>query len=1324
MPKKSAEEKKPKSIEDRYKRKTDIEHVLTLPDTYIGSIVMNECNMYVLDEKTQKMVYKTIKIAPGLYKIFDEILVNARDHCIRTKGKCNVIKVNIDREKNSISVFNNGEGIPIQKHKIEKVYVPELIFGMLRSSENYDADEKRTVGGKNGFGAKLTNIFSKEFIVETVDATTKQKYVQTFTNNMSVIGVPEITKSKAKEEPYTKITFVPDLARFSTDKFTDDLVALFKKRVYDIAASTEADIYFNDVKLSVGSFSDYVDMFYETMEDRIKITENPNKRWKVCVVYPSNGGFEHVSYVNGVNTYDGGTHVDYVVKQIVDRVDTEIKKKYKNLIMKPQYIKDHITVFVDSVIDNPAFVSQTKDKLSTKVADFGSTCELSDKFIKQILETGIIDDAVRLAELKQMTTLKKSDGKKTRKIDVEKLEDATWAGTRKASKCTLILTEGDSAKAFAKSGRAVIGTERFGVFPLRGKLLNVRDAKVEKIARNEEIANLKIILGLKQNKVYKDVSELRYGSVLILTDQDVDGSHIKGLVMNFIHTFWPDLAKITGFIQSMYTPIVKAFKGTLSQARKNPKNLKIFYTYAEYMEWKATNPKGWKIKYYKGLGTSDAIEAKECFQDFENKRVYYIWEALNKADNNIEIPKLDDDLETETETETEDISKEEKEEDTKVTEATETEEEKNKVRSPSDNALLVAFDKNRVADRKKMLLAYDKNVKLDNIDKKVTYTDFVFKDLIHFSNYDNIRSIPNVIDGLKPSLRKILHAAYNEKLINHEEKVVELGAAVLKCAYHHGEVSLYQAIIGMAQNYAGTNNINILKPNGQFGTRSAGGSDAASPRYIFTQINSLCTKIFREEDLPILSYLDEDGKQIEPEYYIPIIPMLLVNGTIGIGTGYSTNVPAFNPVDIVSNLLLLMDGKELKPMTPWYRGFKGTIEKVNDTSFNVSGICKIENENTVRITEVPVQISFEKYVGDLKGDIATEDEERKKKKINIVVNESADQKGRKKKKQKANTRTKSKRDKIIESIEGVLGNSQLNITVSFVGDELKELIKKSKVEQTLRLVKPLSIANMNAYNHDIKLTKYNTPEDIIREFYTIRLDAYIKRKQYILNKLRNELELLKYRVLFIRKVIDKEILFVKVKMSVIVEKLEKFKFPKLSLTYTENDDSKSYDYLTKMHWTVFTEEKVKEHEDEYKLKTDEIDTLEKTTEIEIWKKELKEFLKEYKIWLEERNEEDSIEDTLKTTEKKKRKKKAVTKTETPENIKKVKKIETETIDLPKVTDKKDKKTESENEPNKKPKKLKKTESETEDKVKSKKLKKTDSETENKVKPKKLKKTDS
>lgn len=1603
------------TIEDKYKKYELREHIYNIPDTYIGSVNNVALELYLYNDESKKMDIHEISYVPGLLKIFDEVIVNAIDHSVRlaleeAKGKENVkhvknIKVSVDKKSGIISVYNDGNGIDVVIHEALQVYVPELITGTLLTSTNYNHQEEKIIGGKGGYGLKLTNIFSKEFTVETVDHYRQRIFVQHYHNNMLEKDKPSIRSTP--KQPYTKITFLPDYARFGMSGMTDDIFKLLKRRTIDAAACTNKNVsvYFNEEKLPVKDFEKYAGLFVSN--DEPLIYEACNDRWEIAVSLSNNGTYEQISFVNGINTIRGGTHVNYITNTIIKKLSDLIEAKKKKTI-KAQTLKDNLFVFVKSIIVNPAFDSQSKETLTTPVAKFGSKCDISDKFIDKLYKTNIVEKALSITEFQNQKKLTKTDGKKTSRIIVPKLDDANQAGTKDSSQCTLILTEGDSAKTMAISGLSVIGRDKYGVFPLRGKVMNVKDASAQKISDNAEITALKKILGLEQNKKYANVDSLRYGSIMILTDQDHDGSHIKGLLFNVFQSLWPSLYKIDGFLTSMLTPIIKA--------SNNKGEVISFYNMSDYGRWATTDvaKKGsWKIKYYKGLGTSKDDEAKEYFKSM--KKVKYIHTGA------------------------------------------------------SDESIDLAFNKKRADDRKAWLMNYNKDDVLDYTKPTVNYEEFVNRDLIHFSNRDLERSINHICDGLKESTRKILYACLKRKLTN-EIKVAQLAGHVSEVTcYHHGEQSLQQAIIGMAQIFVGTNNINILFPNGQFGcldpetnilmwdstikkakdivigdklvgddgnvrnvlkitqgtdtmyeinminnekyvvnsqhiltlkfkanksiyykksnntwkveyydniknkvisksistkdtskndnynksklskeeayieilnyvnnlnipdiydikiedflklsnynqkkfyciknskvinwdyqdisidpyilgcwlgdgnsngcgitsadeeilkafaiyldniscelvhainnidkdgnihdgyhftirkqnsgnrtsigdenhnstncigcnttnnihsicnwkfqkshvntelfkgiatngmkrddmnpwkellkkynlfnnkhipnnyilndkkvrlellagiidtdgcvkyndgipcieisqstrlrydliksiqlvanslgyrtslstyrnnevtkknenksmtslhifgdnlneiptrlerkkieykkdrirdpynisftvknigenkfcgwsidgnerfllgdctithnSRIHGGSDASSPRYIFTYLSELTRLIFKEEDNVVLNYLEEDGQIIEPEYYMPIIPMILVNGGVGIGTGFSTNIPQFDPEDIITTCINICDAITTKKIiddipaiheiideiniqdfAPWYLGFTGSIDKTEKGSYISRGIYKWLDNETLEITELPIGIWTEDY----------------KEMLEEMITNNAN---------------------FLKSFESHYTSKNVRFILNFNGDIKTKLKDKFETEFKLVSSKNMSINNMHLYNSNGAIKKYDNTSYIIKEWCALRMSKYDERKKYQIKILEKDLNVLSTKIRFIIDVIEGRVQIMNKKISEINHTLTELKYPKLN--DDESDDNKGYNYLLKMPISQLTYDRKIILEKEVEDLSQKINNLRNTSIEKLWKNELTELMEAWN------NHRDMVEEDYK-----------------------------------------------------------------------------------------------
>jgi len=1137
-------------IAGTYKLMNQVQHVLELPDTYAGSIQKGEYELWIYDKSENRFIKKIIQLPPAFYKIYDEIIVNAYDQCARLKETPElnqVTEIHVCITSEYISVMNTGEGIDVEIHPEYGIYVPELIFGNLLTSANYEKKNK-TTGGRNGIGSKVTNIFSKKFIIETVDSHRKRKYYQEFSNNMSEKTVPVIEKYTKK--PFTKITFYPDFERFGIDGFDDDIEALFIRRVYDLTAITDdnVSIYLNDVKIEIKNFESYVSMYIGSKTESKRVYEAIDDigRWEIVVCDSPDDKFEQVSFVNGINTSKGGKHVEALAVAISTKLAKFVESSKKKKVIKPSVIRDNMMVFVRSIIEDPSFDSQTKDYLTTAPAKFGSKYTISDKFIEKIAKLDIIDKSIRLSDFKDSKVLTKTDGKKVNLVrGIPKLDDANFAGGPHSSQCTLILTEGDSAKAFAIAGLSVIGRDKYGVFPLRGKFLNVREATDDKISKNEEVKNLKIILGLQQGRVYDDLSELRYGSIMILTDADVDGSHIKGLLLNLFHCFWPSLLKQDGFIKSMMTPIVKA-KNT-----KNKADIQIFYTLTDYEHWKETaSMSHYDIKYYKGLGTSSSQEAKEYFQELDVNEIRYLWNEDNIVDLTINL----------------------------------------------------AFNKDMADDRKEWLGNYDRNLIIEQTEKNISIPDFVNKDLIHFSKYDCERSIPCLVDGLKPSHRKVIYGTFL-KGAKKSIKIAQLSAFVAeKSAYHHGEQSLNECIIGLAQDFVGANNMNFLEPEGQMGTRLTGGSDHASPRYIFTRMSQFMEVVFNPLDNTLLKYLDDDGETIEPEFYVPIIPTILVNGCHGIGTGFSTHIPCYNPIDIINNLKRKMRGEELVSMMPWFRGFIGRVEKVGD-KYVTKGLYRLLNDGKVEIYELPIGIWTDKY----------------KEHLEELMNPEKD--GKKKTRQ------------VLLKYESQYTESRVRFILHFDKKELSEMLSKGTFEKEMKLIDSGSCnsTNMYLFNEKGQIKKYSSPEHIINEFYDIRREFYIKRKNYLEAKLNRELEILAARVQFITDILnDVIILKGKDEEQLELELSEKNypKFTKGKLEYDPNDinESPSYDYLTSMPIRSMTKKRIEDFMKQRDDKKAMFEILKVQTIYEIWNADLDTL---HSIYIKHLNEHDL---TLGTTE--------------------------------------------------------------------------------------------
>ena len=607
-----------------------------------------------------------------------------------------------------------------------------------------------------------------------------------------------------------------------------------------------------------------------------------------------------------------------------------------------------------------------------------------------------------------------------------------------------------------------------------------------------------------------------------MTDQDLDGSHIKGLGINLFQSEWPTLAAVPGFIGFMNTPILKAKKGSTELN---------FYNDGEYNAWKEINDtKGWKIKYYKGLGTSTGKEFREYF---ENKKLVGF-----------------------------------------------------EVSEKSDDAIDMVFNKKRADDRKDWLKFYDRNAYLDTSKTSVSYNDFIDRELIHFSKYDCDRSIPNLMDGLKISLRKILYSAFKMHL-SSEIKVAQFSGYVSKEAcYHHGEASLNAAIVGMAQNFVGSNNINLLLPNGQFGTRLQGGKDSASERYIFTQLNKLTRTLFPAADDAILEYLNDDGTLVEPIYYAPIIPMVLVNGSKGIGTGFSTDIMCYNPLQIIEYLKIkLLDGEPDKEFIPYYEGFQGKVTKISEEKFLFKGVYEKVGPDKIKVTELPVGYWTEDF----------------KELLEELIEPTPGKDGK-------------KIQAIIKDYDDMSKDTNVDFTITFAKGKLEELEKlngdhgSNGLEKLFKLCTTNTTTNMHLFDANDTLHKYEKVSEIIDAYYETRLKMYGTRKEYMIEMLEKELVTISNKARYIQENLDGTIDLRK-------KKREEVNIMLQSKGYDKMDEDSDYKYLVKMPMDSVTEENVDRLLKSKGDKEAELDIVKTTTIQQMWLGELellKELYLEYK----------------------------------------------------------------------------------------------------------------
>ena len=1110
------------SPKKRNYQKTDpLTHIRKRPDTYVGSKKLQKLESECVADISQDipvLINRDIKYIPALLRIFVEITSNAIDNIYRSAEDgidMNKIKIDINHETGETSIWNDGSWIPIDEHEEEKVPIPKMIFGELLTSDNYDDTVQRAGSGRNGYGAKLTNVFSTQFKIEIGVPNTKNGidvYRQVWTDGMKVCKKHTITSRKTGT-PYTMVTWTPDFAYFGIDCYSDDLLALYYRYIYDtamISGCSGVSVMLNKKKVKINNLKDYAKLFNDTTE----ILQIQTKDSVVALIPDSTYNFN--AFVNGVHNSDGGVHVEAWGNAIFKPLLLKFNKKNKPQVSLKD-VKQFFRILIKCDLPNPEFSSQSKTYLTAPTP----VPKVEKKHINALMKWSFADKVRDIIQGKELLSLKKIQKSKKTFRKIPGYDPANLAGTKDAGNCVCIFTEGLSAKTYAARGiekgffgnpnlPQIKGRDYFGLFPLRGKLLNVRNASTNSITKNNEIKNTINALNLKIGVDYtidSNFKTLNYGKIAILCDADVDGIHIKGLLINMFHSLYPSLLKRKEpYIVSMETPIVRVFEGRKTH---------VFYDERKFKQFiKDPSKAALKKKYHKGLGTSSN---KEVMETFGERVINYV--ADTKCDDHMNM----------------------------------------------------VFKSSQADDRKDWLRNYDPENFLIQNGKKVVdmnISDFVNHQMIQFSIDDCGRSLPHLLDGLKESQRKILFAVFKRKL-NHSGKTLKVaqlaGYVAEHSGYHHGEQCLYDTIIKLANDIVGMNNIPLLYRDGQFGSRLAGGKDAAAGRYIFTKLEQLTRDMIPEIDDNLLPRRLDDGEVIEPMFYLPIIPNVLVNGCqAGIGTGWSCSIPTYNPNDLINACKIwIKKGIDKVPeLVPWFRNFKGTIEKVNENKYMTRGVIT-RVKNKVTITELPVGMWTDKYKEFLEDLL-------EQKCIKSLKNYSTPQK------------------------------------VHFVITELRNGMKCNL--DNLKLKSSVSTTNMVLFTPKGKIRKFKTVKDIVDTFCRCRLTLYTKRKNWLVNELDRKLTLAKNKMRYLQDVMNQSLVIFKIPEVDIIQELETKNFDKLGKKV-------NYDYLLNMSNRSFTKDKLETLKKEIDDYENEKQTIMNTSPEDIWLRELKNLSTNYKKWI-------------------------------------------------------------------------------------------------------------
>lgn len=1108
-----------------YSVKDDFQHVLDCSDVYVGDVGFSTRKEYIYDDNQDKILIKQIDTPEALIRIFVEVLTNAVDNAERSKttNPCRKIKVDIDLETGMTSVWNDGEVIPIitnkeykleqnldnvQDDRINDLYIHSMIFGNLRSSSNYEDDSTSKLSGKNGVGVKCTNIFSSYFCVTGVDSERSLKLTQEWSCNMTKTTKPVIENCSFKNG-YTEVKYIPDFKRFNLNSYPTEVYSIFKKLIVDVSALVpDTTFWFCGKKINIKTLQSYSKLYYndeETMDSlSIKYEESE------VVLVGSESPFRPISFVNGQITKDGGQHVQSWTKTIFTSLLEALNNK-KDVQLTKSDISPYFQFFIHSRVTKPKFDGQNKNILKNPKVKSELTRSNLSKILKWSIMSIIKNKVLRLKELGSLKKIEKSIKGNSSVLSINGYDSANNLGPDSI----LIVCEGLSAKSYAISGiqTGIFGKQGrtyFGILPLRGKFLNVKNVNYNKINKNKVICDLIQVLNLKIDLDYsksENHQTLNYGTLLILTDADKDGIHIKGLVINFFHELYPTLFKRPGFLISMETPIIKVFDKT---------DL-LFYDENMFENYRQTHP-NLKIKYYKGLGS---INPKDTPLFFGKKMVKYIVDFKSE----ISVNKV--------------------------------------------------FKDENTDERKKWLSTYDPKISNYCIDTlpevkdrfsdtkliNAKISDFMEHEMIKFSYEDCKRSLASCIDGLKESQRKVIYAIRKKFKSNKNDfiKVAQLSGYVAEQTdYKHGEQNLCDTIIKFAQNFVGSNNLQLLIPDGQFGTRNEGGKDASNSRYIFTKPDKILNYIFREEDDHIINYTSEG----EPDFFVPILPLILINGSIGIGTGWSCFVPQYNPIEIYNYIYTKLQTERITDpldLIPYYRNFKGKIIPNEDkTKFVTYGkmkrtiIKKKKKEKEVlKVTELPIGLWIDKFKLHCE----------KLKRAGTLKYE--------------NTSSTDKVDFTIEDLDDV---------------------------SVLKLTSNLHTTNMVLFNHRNILTKYSTIDHIFTEYYTVRLHFYQLRKDHMIVELKQKISVQENKLKFILMVVENQDFLKKDEVDVI-SILENKNFLKVNNTF---------DYLLNIYVRNCTLNAIKSLEEKIIKLKKELLMLENTTINKLWLNDLDQ-LKPYLI---------------------------------------------------------------------------------------------------------------
>jgi DNA gyrase/topoisomerase IV subunit B len=1099
---------------------------------WLGSSVLSDQKYWIISGN--KFEFKDVNISDALLKCFDEILVNALDQYIRSVstpaskgGPVTQIKVSFDRNSGEISIFNNGQGfdiynnhpdLPPDQYTVEAVITREFggsNFGDVKG-DSASSDRYRVTGGINGLGIKLIVINSTKFSIETVDKIRGKYYRQEISDSMSTIHPPVVSDLKdvslKLRQPHTLIRFTPDyatLCKKTKSKPNPDWISdprhleLFEKimafRTHQLAAfinsvsyrydldsnGTEtrilyrdsASVSFNDAKISPLSISSFAAMLPIDKAVHCKLASSDNSilfPWNIVVCLKPDNKLPHsVSQVNGVFLSDGGgSHVNWVIRQIVDFANAKFAKpSARNQPDRKKITETHIknlVIIVDCVqIPIPQFNAQSKTsiKLATKELNaMKKRYAISDQHLAKIFS--MLRDRIESEVFNKQSRIR-TDTIAAR--DIRKYEPARKLGPR----AMLFVPEGDSAckpirDIITDKSNSYLSPQLCGTYNIQGVPPNsIKETKRDAAGRiqmsktlenNISFKGLVSAIGLDYNKEYyhsdesaavdqrrrkqgdAEFSKLRYGCIVIATDQDLDGiGQICSLILVKFITFWPHLVK-RGFVRRLATPLIRVY----SSAKNEP--VRNFYSEKEHSRWVEAN-----------FASEDSVPAKYSTHYYKGLAGHTEEEVLKDIGANIKRNIFTFTLDKDT----------------------------------VDKAFTY-YGGGKQSDARKAILSADTDYEYTESNHKnriITCTEHFDNESREFQLDFMSRKLKHAIDGFIPSQRKAFAGA--RKLWSSggaPKKVYQVtGYVTTEMHYQHGDASMNDTIIKLAQNFTGGCNLPVFTPisNG-FGSRITGRDNTGSPRYINTRLNSQLTDLmFPRQDDWLLQYVYEDGEQAEPAYYVPVLPISVMETSTTVSVGWNISCWGRDPRKVIEAVrrMIQFDEYQMKsPMllgSPWVReGMRVEVCPVSATAPTTTEVCLGKwsyNEKTevVHVRQLPLKVWSQSYKNMLLG---LDD---------------------KKKRSAAEIEAKGK--ELVEAVFDDTGNDEVDLKIKLKPGALDEIIKRGygtdkihPIEDYLEL-KTQMHCRLNMLAKSGKTREFQTYSEVVDYWYPERREMYKQR---------------------------------------------------------------------------------------------------------------------------------------------------------------------------------------------------------------------------------------